>query len=153
MFWQKLKHALTKKSKVYSIKQYKIADPGFIAICIIFLQNIIHVDGLDGYQTLSLISFLIAIPVLAIHFFTIQMLPTTNMHLPAYLAKSFEFLFLIGWFCTFSGVGFVLFRVSLFAPFIYTLSFAIGMAVYFRIKLYTIRSTSIAMEDDEIIYD
>jgi cobalamin synthase len=136
MFWQKVKSVLTKKREMIILKDFNIVDPSLIAICIIFLQNLITVEKPDQDQTISLIAFSIAIPMLAIHFFAIQTIDKLNTPVPAYLAKSFEFLFAIGWISTCVGVVSLLVRVSLIAAVALAFSFLGGAIVYINVRSY-----------------
>jgi hypothetical protein len=61
MFWQRVKGVLTKKQELFIRKDFDILDPAFIAICIIFLQNLITVEKPDQDQINSLIAFSVSL--------------------------------------------------------------------------------------------
>jgi len=156
MFWQRVKDFLTKRRNVYAIKEYKIVGPGLIAISVIFLQGILSVYGPDVYQVTALYFFSIAISVLAVHLLIIQMLIQPGMSLPFYLSEGFHLLFSAGMFCTFSGMMFVLIRVSPIAPLPFLLGLCIGMAVYYSIRSdrkKNIKTDRSKKAEEEIIYD
>jgi hypothetical protein len=150
MFWKKVKGALTKPQKLPILKEYKIVDSGLIAICIVFLQNLIAIEKPDNFQLLSLIAFSIAIPLLALHFFIVQTFTRPNFSLPTYLAKSFLYTFLIGLDCTLIGIISVLVRVSFIATFAFVASGFAGVTVYYFIRINTTKTNSIAVKEEEI---
>src|SRR5260370_25454678 len=111
-----MKDAITEKQRLIILKDFNIIEPALIAICVVFLQNLITVVKPDQYQNNSIIAFSIALPLLAIHFFAVQTIDKPNTPLPAYLAKSFEYLFGICLLSTGLGVISRLLKFSTIAP-------------------------------------
>jgi hypothetical protein len=134
MFRQNLKNALFRPKKLGIEKDDRIIDSGIIAICIIFLQNLIAVNKPDANQIQALIAFSIAIPMLAIHFLIIQTNDQPDLLVPRFLYKIFKSLFTIGFLSTWSGIALELGRVSWAAPWIFLVSCFLGVMVYIRIK-------------------
>ena len=136
MFRKKLEDILTKPKELPIGKDDKFVDPAFVAICVIFLQNLISAQNLDVYQLAALIMFSIAIPMLAIHLFIIQTLNPPNLLLPAFVAISYKYIYLLGVLCTCVGILFMIFRVSDIAAYVFLTSGIIGITLlsFIRIK-------------------
>jgi len=150
-----MKDALTKKQRLIILKEFNIIEPALLAICVVFLQNLITVEKPDQYQTNSIIAFSIALPLLAIHFFSVQTIDKPNTPVPAYLAKSFEYLFGIGLVSTVLGVTNILINASRIAALAFLVSSSIAVIVisviYYYIKVKGINK--IEEKEEEIIYD
>jgi hypothetical protein len=137
------------------MSDYRVIDSALVAICIIFLQYLIAVEKPDSNQITSLILFSTAIPILAIHFFTLQTFPNRNISIavPAYIAISFNNLTTLGMCFTATGILSELHRVSLIAMFATALSSIFAIAVRNSMMTYINRKLSIDTKEDDIIYD
>lgn len=149
MFRQNLKNALLRPKTLGIEKDDKIIDSGIIAICIIFLQNLITIAKPDVNQIQSLIAFSIAIPLLATHILIIQTIDQPNQLVPRFVYKIFKYLFTIGLLSTWFGIIGVLERVSGVAPIVFLVSCFVGSMVYLTIKYNKNIATSIAKKEAE----
>lgn len=136
MFRQNLRNALLRPKTLGIEKEDKLIDSGIIAICIIFLQNLITIEKPDVNQIQSLIAFSIAIPMLAIHFLIIQTIDQPNQFLPRFVYKIFKSLFTIGLLSTWYGIILVMGRVSSVASWVFLASCSVGSMVYLTISYY-----------------
>jgi hypothetical protein len=136
MFWKNVKNYLLRPKTLGIDKDDKIIDSAIIAICIIFLQNLIAIEKPDANQIDSLIAFSIAIPIVASHFLIIQTIDQPNQLFPTFVAKIFEYLLNIGLIFTCSGILLVLDRISRAAPIAFLVSCSVGYFVYLIIKYY-----------------
>lgn len=144
MFMKRLKHALTRPQNLYIDSDFKIVDAGLVAICIVFLQYLISVEKPDWFQTASLVLFSIAVPFLAVHLFINQTMDKIVLPIPAYVAKGFVAIFLIGSLCTAFGISTSLAHSSLIVSAVF--GFCCGVAIWIVALIY--REHIIAIKRD-----
>ena len=162
MLIKKFISSLTKQQKIRFYPEDKFADSGLIAICIIFIQNLISVEKLDDNQKGALIAFSIALPILAIHLFSIYTV-SPSMKLPGWLAKIFEHISVIGTVCTGVGILYVLINTYLIAAIIYLFSSLVMLLIFGWIKGFNrgyddadktiLAKQIIDLDEEDIIYD
>ena len=73
--------------------------------------------------------------MLAIHFFAIQTISEASVYLPAYLAKSFDYLYEIGVAGTGFGIIFVLGQFFWAIPLAFIVSSVVAMTVFFFVRI------------------
>ncbi len=134
MFMKRLKHTLTKPQNLYIDSDFRIVDAGLVAICIVFLQYLISVEKPEGFQTISLVFFSIAVPFLAVHLFINQTMDKIALPISAYVAISFQAIFLIGSLCTAFGISTSLAHSSLIASSVF--GFCCGVAIWIVALIY-----------------
>src|ERR1700687_1751788 len=115
MLWKRMKDDLNKMVTFDLLKEDKLIDSGLIAICIIFIQDLIAVDKPDQYQLVSLNLFSVAIPLLSFHLLITQIVGQRKLLISSFLSTSFVNLFIVGFASTGFGILSMLKRVSTLA--------------------------------------
>jgi hypothetical protein len=120
----------------------KLIDSGLIAISLIIMQDWIATGTPDRASFISLISFAVAIPMLASDLLILQM-PKTNYGKLYFIANH-----LLGMILAFAGVGAAIFHVSLAAGIVFLISCVLSYAGYALIynKNFTEKNTQTSAE-------
>jgi hypothetical protein len=130
LFMNRLRRALTKPENLDNQLEYRIIDAGFLAFGIIFIPYLISIEKPDQNQTISLVSFCIAVPFLAFHLFITQAMEKPSLPVSAYLAKIYFATFLIGTVCTIFGIGATLHHYSLIVSYVFSFCFSIVILLF-----------------------